>query len=111
MKKKVFKVFGALAIAAILALNVSVVMDSSSSVLKWDLVGKILAFDPGSSGAGSSGEVDAEGAKERGNPSTSDCSNGCTWINPEGKEEAMKVTTCPGFLGPKDCTPAPCTKC
>nr|WP_319398810.1 hypothetical protein [uncultured Carboxylicivirga sp.] len=52
MKKKVFNAFGLLAIAAILTLNVNVVLDgSSSSHLQWNVMGKILATVYGSGSA------------------------------------------------------------
>ncbi len=52
MKKKVFNTLGVLAVAAILTLNVSVVAsDGSSSILTWDLIGKILAQTSGTSGS------------------------------------------------------------
>jgi len=59
MKKKIFKVFGLLSVLAILTLNVNVVMNGeSSAVMKWDLIGKILAQDTSGSAGGTTSGCD-----------------------------------------------------
>ena len=56
MKKKFFNALSVLAIAAVLALNVTVVLDdNATSYLKWDVIGKILADPTSGSGSGYSG--------------------------------------------------------
>ena len=54
MRKKVFKALSALGIAAVLALNVTVVLDdNASSYVKFGMIGQIFASGTGS-GSGSS---------------------------------------------------------
>ncbi|MBN1467081.1 MAG: hypothetical protein JXL97_05490, partial [Bacteroidales bacterium] len=74
-EKKVFKAFGVLAIIAILALNVSVVLDGSSdSILKWDVVGEILAVtNSGSNNSGGSGSGGESKPNDCGPASDSTC--------------------------------------
>ena len=58
MKKKFFNALSALVIAAVLALNVTVVLDdNATSYLKWDVIGKIFADGTSGSGSGSGNQA------------------------------------------------------
>lgn len=78
MRKKFFKTLSALAIAAVLALNVTVVLDdNAASYLKFDTLGKILAQTTTSGSGSGSGSTKyktpgQEGAKMPKAQSTTD---------------------------------------
>ncbi len=99
MKTKFLKSLSVIAIAAVLALNVTVVLDdNSSSNLNWDFMGKILA--DGTSGSGTKPEKKVYKKKD---PEVS-----CTMSNGEEGDKYDCISSTTYVDGARTCTTSGC---